>query len=87
MIFQIPIGTFFSMWDSDYKDEFTAMQYALERQHNDTERIFQFKLFADNLKTIDAYKLTRIICRQVSLSSFRYVKMTSHMYGSCTLIC
>jgi len=64
-LFQIPIGTFFSMWDSDYKDEFTAMQYALERQHNDTERIFQFKLFADNLKTIDAYKLTRIICRQV----------------------
>ena len=67
---QIPIGTFFSMWDSDYKDEFTAMQYALERQHNDTERLFQFKLFADNIKTVDAYKLTRIICRQFERGIF-----------------
>lgn len=51
--------------NKNYKDEYTAMQYALERQHNDTDRLFQFKLYADNIKTVDAYKLTRIICRQV----------------------
>ena len=72
------------MWDSDYKDEFTAMQYALERQHNDTERIFQFKLFADNIKTVDAYKLTRIICRQVSTFS---VYIFSNMSYRCTEGC
>ena len=75
------------MWDSDYKDEFTAMQYALERQHNDTERIFQFKLFADNIKTVDAYKLTRIICRQVSvqaLGPLHHTDLYTHPYPTHT---
>lgn len=60
----IPVGTILSLWE-DYKEVFTAMQFALEQQHNQTNKLFQFKLFADNIKTVDAYKLTRIICRQV----------------------
>jgi len=79
--FQIPIGTFFSMSDSNknYKDEFTAMDYALERQHNDTERLFQFKVFADTIKTVDPYKLTRIICRQVVLTCWILIQFSLHV--------
>ncbi len=61
---EIPIGTILSQWD-DYREVFTAMQFALEQQHNRTNKVFQFKMFADNIKTVDAYKLTRIVCRQV----------------------
>ena len=44
---------------------------ALEQQHNRSassqgRHQFQFRLYADNIKTVDAYKLTKIICRQVS---------------------
>jgi ionotropic glutamate receptor len=60
---EVPIGTIFSVWDS-YKDVFTAMQYALERHTNDSGKMFQFKMYADNIRTVDAYKLTRIVCRQ-----------------------
>ena len=66
---EIPIGTILSLWD-DYKEVFSAMQFALQQQHNQTNQLFHFKLYADNIKTVDAYKLTRIICRQVSNSSF-----------------
>lgn len=65
---EIPIGTILSLWD-DYKEVFSAMQFALEQQHNQTNKLFHFKLYADNIKTVDAYKLTRIICRQVFFRS------------------
>lgn len=58
---QIPIGI--SVWDS-YSDVFTAMQYALERHTNDSAKAFQFNVYADRIRTVDAYKLTRIVCRQ-----------------------
>ncbi len=61
---EVPVGTILSQWD-EYKEVFTAIQLALEHQHNRTEKLFHFKLFADNIKTVDAYKLTKIICRQV----------------------
>ena len=41
---QIPIGI--SVWDS-YSDVFTAMQYALERHTNDSNKLFQFTIYAD----------------------------------------
>ena len=41
---QIPIGI--SVWDS-YSDVFTAMQYALEKHTNDTNKLFQFTIYAD----------------------------------------
>ncbi len=55
---EVPIGTIFSVWDS-YKDVFTAMQYAMERHTNDSGKLFQFTMYADNIRTVDAYKLTR----------------------------
>ena len=63
---EIPLGTILSLWD-DYKEVFAAMQFALEQQHNHTNKLFQFKLYADNIKTVDAYKLTKIVCRQVGV--------------------
>ena len=51
---QVPIGL--SVWDS-YSDVFTAMQYALEKHTNDTSKLFQFKVYADRIRTIDAYKV------------------------------
>ena len=58
----VPIGTIFSV---DYTDVFAAMQFALEKQYNDSSHIIQLKMIADRINTVDAYKLTRIICRQV----------------------
>ena len=51
---QVPIGL--SVWDS-YSDVFTAMQYALEKHTNDSSKMFQFKVYADRIRTIDAYKV------------------------------
>ena len=51
---QVPIGL--SVWDS-YSDVFTAMQYALEKYTNDSSKMFQFKVYADRIRTIDAYKV------------------------------
>ena len=48
-----------------------SFQLALEQQHNRSAAAsqgryqFQFRLYADNIKTVDAYKLTKIICKQV----------------------
>ena len=47
-----------------YSDVFTAMQYALEKHTNDSNKLFQFTIYADRIRTVDAYKLTRIVCRQ-----------------------
>ena len=52
------------MW-ADYTEVFTAMKYALERQFNESKNDFKFKFTLANIDTVDAYKLTRIICRQV----------------------
>ena len=40
------------------------MKYALEKHTNDTEKLFQFNVYADRIRTVDAYKLTKIVCRQ-----------------------
>lgn len=66
----IPIGI--SVWDS-YADVFTAMQYALEKHTNDTAKMFQFTVYADRIRTVDAYKLTRIVCRQFERGIFAMV--------------
>lgn len=67
---QIPIGI--SVWDS-YSDVFTAMQYALEKHTNDSGKLFQFTIYADRIRTVDAYKLTRIVCRQFERGIFAMV--------------
>ena len=41
------------------------MKFALETQYNQSKNDFKFRLTLANIDTVDAYKLTRIICRQV----------------------
>ena len=54
-----------SNW-ADYTDIFNAMKFALENQHNQSKNDFKFQLTLANINTVDAYKLSRIICRQVN---------------------
>ena len=50
-----------------YTDAFTAMKFALESQRNQSKNDFKFLLTMAKIDTIDAYKLSRIICTQVNL--------------------
>ena len=72
---EIPVGTIVSDW-SEYSGVFTAINIALAQQQQqiaanggsgggNSSKFFTFKLWADRIKTVDAYKLSKIICRQV----------------------
>jgi len=72
---KIPIGTIFSK-APDWQDVFDAMNLAMEGHttaaNNATAATaaaantdFDMKFYVDNIDTVDAYKLTKIICRQV----------------------
>ena len=63
---KIPIGTIFSK-APDWQDVFDAMNLAMEGHHaaNNASTDFDMKFYVDNIDTVDAYKLTKIICRQV----------------------
>ena len=56
-ILRIPIG--FSVWDT-YSDVFRTMKYAMEKHLNDSDKLFQFNIYADKIRTVDAHKLTKI---------------------------
>ena len=71
----VPIGTIVSDW-SEYSGVFSAINIALAEQQkvnknnvNRTLNPFQFRVFADRIKTVDAYKLSKLICRQVRFNS------------------
>ena len=38
-----------------------------------TNKLFQFTIYADRIRTVDAYKLTRIVCRQFERGIFAMV--------------
>ncbi len=64
---KIPIGTIFSK-APDWQDVFDAMNLAMEGHHagnTSAATEFDMKFYVDNIDTVDAYKLTKIICRQV----------------------
>ena len=67
---EIPVGTIVSDW-SEYSGVFTAINIALAQQQlaggnaGNSSKFVTFKLWADRIKTVDAYKLSKIICRQV----------------------
>lgn len=63
---EIPIGYIVSDWN-EYSGVFSAIKIALnQHRHNASlSKDFTFMLFADRIKTVDAFKLSRIICRQV----------------------
>ena len=67
---RIPIGTIFSK-SPGWKDVFEAMNIALEghKTRNGSTADFDMKFYVDKIDTVDAYKLTKIICTQVGLLS------------------
>ena len=64
-----------SNW-AGYSDIITAVKFALESQHNQSKNDFKFHLTLANIDTVDAYKLSRIICRQVN----QYLFSTKDVY-------
>ena len=64
---EVPLGLIVSDW-SEYGGVFSSINIALSNEHNNrTKNTFQFKLWADRIKTVDAFKLSKIVCRQVGL--------------------
>ena len=63
-----------------YTDAFTAMKFALESQRNQSKNDFKFLLTMAKIDTIDAYKLSRIICTQVNLYNKGETKYSSMKY-------
>lgn len=62
---KIPIGTIFSK-APDWVDVYDAMNLAMEGHTSSNSSVdFDMKFYVDNIDTIDAYKLTKIICKQV----------------------
>ena len=62
---RIPIGTIFSK-SPGWKDVFEAMNIAVEgHKSRNGSADFDMKFYVDKIDTVDAYKLTKIICTQV----------------------
>lgn len=63
---EVPVGLIVSNW-KEYNSVFPAINFALAEQHanNGSGRGPQLKLWADRIKTVDAFKLSKIICDQV----------------------
>ena len=64
---QIPIGTIFKKTGmEEMQDVLNAMSYAIEcHSSSNRSREFTLKFFVDKIDTVDPYKLTRVICKQV----------------------
>ena len=65
---RISIGTIFSK-SPGWKDVFEAMNIAVEgHKSRNGSSDFDMKFYVDKIDTVDAYKLTKIICTQVASS-------------------
>ena len=66
---QIPIGTIFKKTGmEEMQDVFNAMSYAIEcHSSSNRSREFTLKFYVDKIDTVDPYKLTKVICKQVSV--------------------
>jgi hypothetical protein len=86
----VPIGTLFNSKNKDLNQAISAMSFAMQ-EHESSNRSQEhvLKFYVDNIDTVDAYKLTKIICKQVrgrylfSLSIF----ILSPREGSCPWPC
>ena len=69
-IVQIPIGTIFKKTGmEEMQDVFNAMAYAIEcHSSSNRSREFTLKFYVDKIDTVDPYKLTKVICKQVSIT-------------------
>ena len=65
----VPIGTLFNNKDKDLKQAISAMSFAMqEHELSNRSQEHVLKFYVDNIDTVDAYKLTKIICKQVRRS-------------------
>ena len=64
----IPIGTIFKKTAmEEMNDVLNAMGFAMDSHSNSNRsRDFVLKFYVDNIDTVDPYKLTKVICKQVS---------------------
>ena len=64
----IPIGTIFKKRGAEEMNEvISAMSYAMSSHtSSNRSRDFDLKFYVDKIDTVDAYKLTKVICKQVS---------------------
>lgn len=64
---QIPIGTIFKKTGlEEMNDVFNAMSFAMDsHSSSNRSRDFMLKFFVDKIDTVDPYKLTKVICKQV----------------------
>ncbi len=67
-LFELPVGLIVSDWNQN-GGVVTAINIALAQQHRNQTPV-QFKLWADRIKTVDAYKLSKIVCRQFERGIF-----------------
>ena len=68
---QIPIGTIFKKTGmEEMNDVFNAMSFAIDSHSgSNRSRDFMLKFFVDKIDTVDPYKLTKVICKQVKLDN------------------
>ena len=64
---QIPIGTIFKKTGmEEMQDVFNAMSFAMDsHSSSNRSREFMLKFYVDKIDTVDPYKLTKVICKQV----------------------
>ena len=66
----IPIGTLFNSKDKDLIQAISAMSFAMqEHESSNRSQEHMLKFYVDKIETVDAYKLTKIICKQVTKKS------------------
>ena len=65
---QIPIGTIFKKTGmEEMNDVFNAMSFAMDSiSSSNRSRDFMLKFYVDKIDTVDPYKLTKVICKQVN---------------------
>ena len=69
---QIPIGTIFKKTGmEEMQDVFNAMSFAIDSHSSSNwSREFSLKFYVDKIDTVDPYKLTKVICKQVRERNF-----------------
>ena len=72
---EIPIGTIFKKTGmEEMNDVFNAMRFAMDSiSSSNRSRDFMLKFYVDKIDTVDPYKLTKVICKQVNYN-YRAIK-------------
>ena len=81
----IPIGTIFKKRGVEEMTEvINAMSYAMDSHtSSNRSRDFVLKFYVDKIDTVDAYKLTKVICKQVHTFKLEQLQLTPPGYFNC----